>query len=191
MLAFNSILFPQAQIHELKQSQNPSTNQLKTTLLDPSVNLLFEKMKSELGDTKEKLEQAQNDLSAWKFTSDRFVDMNYPFNQLLWHSSLLELTFLIPQEHMYFHLELAAVPFIRDFYKQFIFRSFGSRNNLDPLTTRFILKILEIFNKLGFREIDERCYCMIIICIMYFLGYQPPLLFTLVQSLTGGLADTL
>eukprot|EP00794_Sanderia_malayensis_P000037 gene37-628_t len=58
------------QIHELKQSQNPSTNQLKSTLLDPSVNLLFEKMKSELGDTKEKLEQAQNDLSAWKFTPD-------------------------------------------------------------------------------------------------------------------------
>jgi len=59
-----------AQIQELKQSQTPATSQLKSTLLDPSVNLLFEKMKTELGDTKEKLEQAQNDLNAWKFTPD-------------------------------------------------------------------------------------------------------------------------
>ncbi|XP_065057774.1 pre-mRNA-splicing regulator WTAP-like isoform X2 [Rhopilema esculentum] len=58
------------QIHELKQSQTPATSQLKSTLLDPSVNLLFEKMKTELGETKDKLEQAQNDLSAWKFTPD-------------------------------------------------------------------------------------------------------------------------
>ena len=29
-------------------------------------------MKSELDETKEKLEQAQNDLSAWKFTPDRY-----------------------------------------------------------------------------------------------------------------------
>ena len=40
-------------------------------LLDPAVNLLFEKMKGELTETKEKLEQAQNDLNAWKFTPDR------------------------------------------------------------------------------------------------------------------------
>ena len=40
-------------------------------------------MKSELGDTKEKLEHAQNDLSAWKFTPDRFVKtLNYHLNQL-------------------------------------------------------------------------------------------------------------
>ena len=71
----------QAQIHELKQSQTPSTSQLKSTLLDPSVNLLFEKMKTELGETKEKLEQAQNDLSAWKFTPDRFVILTY-LNQM-------------------------------------------------------------------------------------------------------------
>ena len=38
-------------------------------------------MKTELGDTKEKLEQAQNDLSAWKFTPDRFVKLNY-LNQM-------------------------------------------------------------------------------------------------------------
>ena len=45
------------------------------------MNLLFEKMKTELGEAKEKLEQAQNDLSAWKFTPDRFVKMNY-LNQM-------------------------------------------------------------------------------------------------------------
>ena len=38
-------------------------------------------MKTELGDTKEKLEQAQNDLNAWKFTPDRFVKLNY-LNQM-------------------------------------------------------------------------------------------------------------
>lgn len=38
-------------------------------------------MKTELGETKEKLEQAQNDLSAWKFTPDRFVKLTY-LNQM-------------------------------------------------------------------------------------------------------------
>ncbi len=40
-------------------------------LIDPAVNIVFQKMKSQLSDYKEKLEQAQNDLSAWKFTPDR------------------------------------------------------------------------------------------------------------------------
>ena len=40
-------------------------------LIDPAVNILLEKMKSEVTETKDKLEQAQNDLSAWKFTPDR------------------------------------------------------------------------------------------------------------------------
>lgn len=40
--------------------------------LDPAVNLVFQKMKSELHSTKEQLEQAQSDLSAWKFTPDRY-----------------------------------------------------------------------------------------------------------------------
>lgn len=41
--------------------------------LDPAVNLVFQKMKSELHSTKEQLEQAQSDLSAWKFTPDRYT----------------------------------------------------------------------------------------------------------------------
>jgi hypothetical protein len=32
-------------------------------------------MKSELDETKERLEQAQNDLSAWKFTPDRYKNV--------------------------------------------------------------------------------------------------------------------
>lgn len=42
-------------------------------LMDPAVNLMFLKMKSELKDVKEKLAQAQTDLSAWKFSTDRSV----------------------------------------------------------------------------------------------------------------------
>ena len=43
-------------------------------LVDPAVNLVFDRMKSQLSDYKDKLEQAQSDLSAWKFTPDRLAD---------------------------------------------------------------------------------------------------------------------
>ncbi|CAH1226829.1 WTAP [Branchiostoma lanceolatum] len=59
-----------SQIQEVKQGQTPGTAQLRTMLLDPAVNLLFTRMKEELTDSKDKLEQAQNELSAWKFTPD-------------------------------------------------------------------------------------------------------------------------
>ncbi|KXJ23764.1 pre-mRNA-splicing regulator WTAP [Exaiptasia diaphana] len=58
------------QIHDMKQAQNPSAIQMRSTLLDPAVNLLFQRMKTELDESKEKLEQAQGDLGAWKFTAD-------------------------------------------------------------------------------------------------------------------------
>ncbi|XP_062912663.1 pre-mRNA-splicing regulator WTAP isoform X2 [Mobula hypostoma] len=58
------------QIQYLKQVQLPSAAQLRSTLVDPSINLFFLKMKTELEQTKDKLEQAQNELSAWKFTPD-------------------------------------------------------------------------------------------------------------------------
>ncbi|XP_031559646.1 pre-mRNA-splicing regulator WTAP-like [Actinia tenebrosa] len=58
------------QIHDMKQAQNPSNIQMRSTLLDPAVNLLFQRMKTELDESKEKLEQAQSDLGAWKFTPD-------------------------------------------------------------------------------------------------------------------------
>ena len=64
---------PQAQLHDLKQAQEPSTSSLHTMTFDPAVNLVFQRMQTELKDSKDKLDQAQNDLSAWKFTPDRLV----------------------------------------------------------------------------------------------------------------------
>ncbi|KAI4546710.1 hypothetical protein MG293_003265 [Ovis ammon polii] len=57
------------QIQYLKQVQQPSVAQLRSTV-EPAINLSLLKMKSELEQTKDKLEQAQNELSAWKFTPD-------------------------------------------------------------------------------------------------------------------------
>ena len=39
-------------------------------MLDPAVNFLYQKMKNELKETKEKFESAQSELAAWKFTPD-------------------------------------------------------------------------------------------------------------------------
>lgn len=52
---------------------NPSSLALHSTspTVDPTINLLFLKMKSELEQAKDKLEQAQNELSAWRFMPDR------------------------------------------------------------------------------------------------------------------------
>ncbi|MGH0121487.1 UNVERIFIED_CONTAM: hypothetical protein FKN15_023785 [Acipenser sinensis] len=61
------------QIQYLKQVQQPSAAQLRSSMVDPAINLFFLKMKGELEQTKDKLEQAQNELSAWKFTPDRCV----------------------------------------------------------------------------------------------------------------------
>ncbi|XP_051908427.1 pre-mRNA-splicing regulator WTAP [Hippocampus zosterae] len=57
-------------IQYLKQAQQPSAAQLRSSMVDPAINLFFLKMKTELEQTKDKLEQAQNELSAWKFTPD-------------------------------------------------------------------------------------------------------------------------
>lgn len=62
-----------SQVHELKQAQTAEGSQLHRMLIDPAVNLVFERMKRQLSDYKEKLEQAQSDLSAWKFTPDRLA----------------------------------------------------------------------------------------------------------------------
>jgi len=40
-------------------------------LLDPAVNIVFQKMTKEMEDSQEKLKEKQNELSAWKFTPDR------------------------------------------------------------------------------------------------------------------------
>ncbi|XP_034479770.1 pre-mRNA-splicing regulator female-lethal(2)D isoform X2 [Drosophila innubila] len=59
-----------SQIAEYKAQQAPTALALRTALLDPAVNLLFERLKKELKATKSKLEETQNELSAWKFTPD-------------------------------------------------------------------------------------------------------------------------
>lgn len=58
------------QIAELKTAQAPGQAALRSALLDPAVNILFQKLKNELQQTKAKLEETQNELSAWKFTPD-------------------------------------------------------------------------------------------------------------------------
>ncbi|KAL7641557.1 UNVERIFIED_CONTAM: hypothetical protein RMT77_007430 [Armadillidium vulgare] len=58
-----------AQIEELK-NLTAGGNSLKHSLLDPAINLLFERMKRDFDTTKAKMEEAQNELAAWKFTPD-------------------------------------------------------------------------------------------------------------------------
>jgi hypothetical protein len=63
-----------SQVAELKSSFASTASSgaaLRSTLLDPAVNLIILRMKKELEETKKKLEDTQNDLNAWKFTPDR------------------------------------------------------------------------------------------------------------------------
>nr|CAG4635132.1 EOG090X0FYD [Alona affinis] len=58
------------QIQELKSSQAASAVSLRSSLLDPAVNLLVQHLRKELETAKSTLEETQNELSAWKFTPD-------------------------------------------------------------------------------------------------------------------------
>jgi len=58
------------QIAELKASQAPSTAAMRNALLDPAVNLIVQKLKKELETARNKLQETQEELSAWKFTPD-------------------------------------------------------------------------------------------------------------------------
>ncbi|KAK8735305.1 hypothetical protein OTU49_005612 [Cherax quadricarinatus] len=57
------------QVQELK-SMSTGVGGLKHCLLDPAVNLLFERLKRDLDSARTKMEETQNELSAWKFTPD-------------------------------------------------------------------------------------------------------------------------
>ncbi|XP_005104701.1 pre-mRNA-splicing regulator WTAP [Aplysia californica] len=63
------------QIQEMKQAQTQNTAQLRSMLLDPAINLVFQRMAGEMDEHKEKLKQKQNELSAWKFTPDSQTGM--------------------------------------------------------------------------------------------------------------------
>uniref|UniRef100_UPI00358F1137 pre-mRNA-splicing regulator WTAP n=1 Tax=Myxine glutinosa TaxID=7769 RepID=UPI00358F1137 len=58
------------QIHKLKHGQRSSAAQLRSCLVEPAVNLLFTRMRSELQLTRDRLQQAHDELNAWKFTPD-------------------------------------------------------------------------------------------------------------------------
>lgn len=58
------------QIAEMKAAHAPSAAALRSALLDPAVNILIQKLRQELVTTKAKLEDTQNEFSAWKFTPD-------------------------------------------------------------------------------------------------------------------------
>ena len=58
-----------SQVDELKRAQTSRMpGQLNNYPVDPAVNILFQKMNQELKDTQARYKQAQEDLSAWKFT---------------------------------------------------------------------------------------------------------------------------
>ncbi|GLV44791.1 female lethal d [Carabus blaptoides fortunei] len=58
------------QLADLKAAQAPNSQALRSTLLDPSVNVLLQLLRQELVTTRARLEETQNELSAWKFTPD-------------------------------------------------------------------------------------------------------------------------
>lgn len=60
----------QEKLDLVTQNQLPTPYQLESTLVDPALNMMFEKMKSEMEAAKVKVEEMQNELSAWKFTPD-------------------------------------------------------------------------------------------------------------------------
>lgn len=60
----------QEKLDLITQNQLPTPYQLESTLIDPALNLMFEKMKCEMNAAKVKVEEMQNELSAWKFTPD-------------------------------------------------------------------------------------------------------------------------
>ena len=54
----------------LNKSVIPSETQLRAMPVDPAVDLLFQRMKQEMDNSKARLEEMQNELSACKFTTD-------------------------------------------------------------------------------------------------------------------------
>lgn len=110
---FDSKYTTKSQLHDLKQAQNSENSQLHQTLIDPAVNLVFERMKSQLTDYKDKLDHAQSDLSAWKFTPDRLAAQR---DHVLPHTRIRKLTLLLlnidPQKTVLCVLEFGRCLFV-------------------------------------------------------------------------------
>ncbi|XP_033635817.1 actin cytoskeleton-regulatory complex protein PAN1-like [Asterias rubens] len=58
------------QLGELTKGNTPGASQLRSALLDPALNLLFQRMRNQLEEKSKKLQQATDDMAAWKFTPD-------------------------------------------------------------------------------------------------------------------------
>lgn len=63
-----------SQLKDMKRGMAAVTGsselKLEKALIDPAINLVFEKMKQEVADAKSRVEEMQGELSAWKFTPD-------------------------------------------------------------------------------------------------------------------------
>ena len=63
-----------AQISDLRQTLNTSgLAQMRQALLDPGVNLQFQKLKDELEENEKKIKQLQDELDAIQFTPHRYA----------------------------------------------------------------------------------------------------------------------
>ncbi|CAF4407521.1 unnamed protein product, partial [Adineta steineri] len=51
--------------------QIPSLSRLRQTYLDPSINFIFDQMRDEIDQCRKARNEAQNELQAFQFTSDR------------------------------------------------------------------------------------------------------------------------
>ncbi|CAB3364017.1 Hypothetical predicted protein [Cloeon dipterum] len=60
----------QSQLNTMVQAQVPSIAAVRNAMYDPVVCTVVQKLREELSATKTKLEETQNELSAWKFTPD-------------------------------------------------------------------------------------------------------------------------
>ncbi len=72
-----SLIYVQSQIAELKSAAVPGASSLRTHLVDPAVNYVFWSVKKEQEALKQKLEDTQSELSAWKFTPDRLLTSSF------------------------------------------------------------------------------------------------------------------
>src|SRR5690606_35530010 len=60
----------QERLQEMKRREIITNGLCGPTLVDPAISALFERLRAELDSTKKRLEETQNELSAWKFTPD-------------------------------------------------------------------------------------------------------------------------
>jgi len=60
----------QTELQDLKSCFTRTHKEMREIMLDRSVNMLFQRMKDQLKETKEKLKQSQEDLSAATFTRE-------------------------------------------------------------------------------------------------------------------------